>query len=168
MEFYAGSGELVINKIRISKLPPMSMCSETIQFNKETFGKYYNFSNFYKQESWGLWTRGGQAEIEFQTEPDCKARSVTFNLKAYVNSKNPEQTASVYINNKSVGNIQISSGEAQPKQFIFALPNAQDNKYNIRFEIDNTTTPKSVGHNNDTRKLGFIDMRLLPDEIAAQ
>ena len=74
----------------------------------------------------------------------------------------------MYINNKSVGNIQISSGEAQPKQFIFALPNAQDNKYKIRFEINKPTSPKSVGHNNDTRKLGFIDMRLLPDEIAAQ
>ncbi len=48
-----------------------------------------------------------------------------------------------------------------------ALPDAQDHKYTIRFEIDKPTTPKSVGVNNDTRELGFgfIDMRLLSDEV---
>ena len=81
-----------------------------------------------------------------------------------------QQTASVFINDKSAGEIQISLGEAQPKQFTFALPDAQDNKYTIRFEIDNPTSPKSLGMNVDTRELGFgfIDMKLLSDEIVAQ
>ena len=50
------------------------------------------------------------------------------------------------------------------------LPDAQDNRYTIRFEIDNPTSPKSLGVNTDTRELGFgfIDMRLLPDEVTAQ
>jgi hypothetical protein len=168
--FYAGSGELEIDKIKISKLPQQPICSETVHFNKETSLSYYNFSNLGSLESWGRWTDGDQAEIEFQTEQDCKAKSVTFNLKAYVNSKNPEQTVSVFINNKSVGNIQIFSDEAQSKQFTFALPNAQDNKYKIRFNINKPTSPKSLGMNNDKRELGFgfIDMRLLLDEVTAQ
>ena len=122
------------------------------------------------KEPWGRWSDGSQAEIKFQIEPDCNAKFVTFNLKAFITRKNPEQRASVFINDKSVGEIRISAGEAQPKQFIFALPDAQDNKYTIRFEIDIPTTPKSVGVGAGKRKFGFgfIDMKLSPDDVAAQ
>ena len=168
--FYGGSGELVIDKINIKKMPQQLVCSETIPFNADTSISYYNFSNLSLQEPWGRWSDGRTAEIEFQTEPDCNAKSVTFNLKAFVTPKNPKQMARVFVNYELVGEIQISADEAQPKKFTFALPDDQDNKYTIRFEIDKPTTPKSVGVNADTRELGFgfIDMRLLPDEVTAQ
>ena len=56
------------------------------------------------------------------------------------------------------------------EEFTFALPDTQDNKYTIRFEINKPTSPKSLSPSKDHRELGFgfIDMRLLPDEIAAQ
>lgn len=66
-----------------------------------------------------------------------------------------QQTASVFINDKSAGEIQISLGEAQPKKFTFALPDVQDNRYTIRFEIDNPTSPKFLGWSKDYRELGF-------------
>lgn len=168
--FFGGSGELAVDKIKISRLPHQPMCSETLKFNEDASASYYSFSNLSLKEAWGRWSDGGQAEIKFQTDPDCNAKSVTFNLKAFFSPKNPEQTASVFINGKSVGDIQISSGEAQPKQFTFALPDTQNYQYTIRFEIDKPTTPKSVGVNSDTRELGigFIDMRLLSDEVTIQ
>ena len=124
-----------------------------------------------EKESWGRWSDGSKVEIKFKTKPNTKKnRSVQFNLNAFVTSKNPEQTASVFINEKPVGNIQISMRETRPKQFTLALPDTQDNKYTIRFEIDKPTTPKSVAVSEDTRELGFgfVDMRLLPDEVTAQ
>ena len=140
-------------------MPQQLVCSETIPFNADTSISYYNFSNLSLQEPWGRWSDGRTAEIEFQTEPDCNAKSVTFNLKAFVTPKNTDQTASVYINNKSVGDIKISLGETMPKLFTFALPDTEDNYYTIRFKIDNPTSPKSVGIANDGRKHG------LPNQI---
>ena len=92
---------------------------------------------------------------------------MSFYLSAFVTSKNPEQTASVFINEQTVGNLSITVNEAsskEPKQFILKLPDARDNNYAIRFEIDNPVTPKSVGVNEDTRRLGFgfVSMELLP------
>lgn len=122
------------------------------------------------KEPWGRWSDGAKAEFKFKTESNSKNGSIQLNLKGFVTPKNPEQTASVFINDEPVGDIQISVGEAQPKQFIFALPDTQDHKYTIRFEIDKPTTPKSVGVNADTRELGFgfVDMKLLPDGVTAQ
>ena len=56
------------------------------------------------------------------------------------------------------------------EEFTFALPDTQDNKYTIRFEINKLTTLKSVGMNNDKRKLGFgfIEMKLLSEVNATQ
>jgi hypothetical protein len=138
-------------------------CVATLAFSDKHSNQYY-MDNLSKFEAWGRWSDGGQVEIEFQTEPDCNAKSVTFNLKAFTTSKNPEQKANVFINDESVGDIQISAGEAQPKQFTFALPDIQGNRYTIRFEIDNPTSPKSLRNSADTRELGFgfIDMKLLP------
>ena len=101
---------------------------------------------------------------------DCQAKSIKFNLNAFVTSKNPEQTASVFINDKPAGDIRVSIGEAQPKQFVFALLDTEDNNYIIRFKIDKPTTPESVGFNTDTRELGFgfISMQLSQSKIAAQ
>ena len=59
------------------------------------------------------------------------------------------------------------------EEFKFALPDTQDNKYTIRFKINKLTTLttlKSVGMNNDKRKLdfGFIEMKLLSEVNATQ
>ena len=144
-------------------------CDESIDFSKTDYQKYYS-GYMGLQESWGRWSDGSLAEVKFKTPPRCEAKSLTFNLKAFVTPKNSEQTASVVINDKPVGDIRISVGEAQPKQFTFALPDTQDNTYTVRFEIDKPTTPKSVGVNEDMRELGFgfVSMKLLADEVVAQ
>ena len=170
--FYAGVGYLEVEGIRILKLDtlPLSMQKNELNFNQLSEIEYYDSDGLSAIGSWGRWTDNKVSTFQFKTTLNYNAKSVTFNLKAFVTPKNPEQTASVFINDESVGDIQIFAGEAQPKQFTFALPDAQDHKYTIRFEIDKPTTPKSVGVNADTRELGFgfIDMRLLPDEVTAQ
>ena len=84
--------------------------------------------------------------------------------------KTLNQTASFFINNESVSNIEISVAEKQLKQFIFAVPNAQDNKYTIHFEVIRPTIPKPKGLNGYRRKVsfGFISMELSSGNIAAQ
>lgn len=154
-----------------SRVPPITKYEITGPLNDPnswekivTFNHDYQVKGLSGKESWGQWSDGPKVEIMFRTEPNSKNRSIQFNLTAFITPKNPKQTASVFINDKSVGNIQISSGESLPKQFTFALPDTQDHQYTIRFEIDKPTTPKSVGFNADCRELGFgfIDIKLLP------
>ena len=165
---YLGTARREYTVYEVNSVHPLKY-DVTLSFSHADSNQYY-IHNLSGQENWGRWSDGSQAEITFYTTPNSKPKSVAFNLKAFVTSNNPEQKASVFINDESVGDIQISAGEAQPKQFIFALPNAEGNKYTIRFEIDKPTTPKSVGANEDIRELGFgfISMKLLQNEVIAQ
>jgi hypothetical protein len=148
---------------RTDDLRPLT-CDAILVFS-DLASKQLYADNLAQRESWGRWSSSDLAEIEFRTEPDCNAKSVTFNLNAFVTPKNPEQTASVFINHKPVGDIKISVGEAQPKQFTFSLPDTPYNEYVIRFEIDKPAKPESMGVNDDPRELGFgfIHMKLSAD-----
>lgn len=141
-------------------------CEANLDFSKETQSQYYLETGIGQQEDWGRASDGPQAKFQFKTKPDCKTSAVSFNLRAFVTPKNPEQTAQVLINDKPVGNIAISTGEAQPKKFTFPLPTSPDNTYSVRFKIDKPTTPKSVGAGEDLRELGFgfVNMELLSNE----
>ncbi|WP_039907555.1 hypothetical protein [Candidatus Regiella insecticola] len=138
-------------------------CEATLDFSKATQETYYFESNMISREHWGRWSYGPQVKFQFKIKPDCQTSSVFFNLTAFVTPKNPEQTAQVFINDKPVGDIAISIGEAQPKKFTFPLPISPDNTYSVRFEIDKPTSPKSVGVSGEERELGFgfVNMELL-------
>lgn len=120
-----------------------------------------------EKEQWGRWSDGSQMEIQFKIASNSKNQSITFNLNAFLTAKYPEQTASVFINDKPAGNIQISMGEAQPKQFIFSLPDTEDNLYKIHFQIDRPISPKSLGLSEDVRELGFgfVNMKLSLEDL---
>ena len=160
---YKASSLDELRKVLISEMATTMVSNDVFSFSRD----YVMNIGLSDKESWGQWSDGTEAEIMFKTEPNSKNRSIQFNLKAFVTPKNPEQTASVFINAKSVGNIQISADNAQPKQFTFPLPASQDNMYTIRFEINKPTAPKSLGIGEDIRELGigFIDMKLLQDEV---
>ena len=166
--FFDGSGKLEVESIRIEELPTTAFCKRKIKFNNQDDLKYYKTRQIDLIEPWGKWSHGPTSKISFNVEEKCKFQTLKFNLKAFVTPKDPERIANVFINDQFVSQIKITLDETQPKEFTFTLPNVRTNSYTVRFEINNSAPPKSVGSKEDKRKLGFgfISMELLPASTA--
>lgn len=143
-------------------------CTQNINFhNQEDAILYYN-TGLGALEPWGRWSDGKLVRTRFKTAPDCNSNAVKFKLIAFVPPQNPQQKAQVFINDQPAGEIQITAGEPQPREFIFKLPASTDNEYTVAFAIENPVSPKSLGISADPRELGlgFVSMELVTEEVA--
>lgn len=109
-------------------------------------------------ENWGRWSDSKTAKLYFKLDEDsCKSKSLVMKLDAFVSSKNPEQKAKVFLNNQAIGELVIKDGEVRPRDFNFDIQNKTNctEVNELKFEIENPVSPKSVGVNSDVRELGF-------------
>lgn len=135
-------------------------CGEAIKFTSKDQAQNYSSKGLGVVEKYGRWTELETSEIEYTTNENCAAEYITLKLNAFVTSKHPQQDGKVFINGEFVGDILIIEGEDRPKDFTFPLPSSRNNKYSIRFEINNPVQPKSIGLGEDDRLLGFRLIRM--------
>ena len=122
---------------------------------------------------WGAWTVGDNTTIAFVPQNTSKGAYKQLSLKimsAFVNDKNQQISAKLYLNKKLIGSLDFKSPKSQysfPKTYYFKLPKnlVLKSKPNI-FEIKmlGTNSEKKLGLGSDTRKLGLALVKLSLDE----
>ena len=106
-------------------------------------------------EGVGRWSESSTVRVTVPLVDCFKPARIIVRANALVTSEYPVQSASVAVNEVPVGKMEIRYGELVPKTFIFNLPESAYRELDIRFEIDDPVTPKSLGINEDERELGF-------------
>jgi len=139
------------------------VCNSKLAFSSNDKVLYSEDFGWSFRETWGRWTDGPATQMSFKVEEQCDLKALKFKLNAFVTSKNPEQTANVFINEESVGRIKIELSTQFPKEYVFEIPDVNNNNFTVRFEIDQPTSPESIGISEDARSLGlgFISMELV-------
>ena len=121
---------------------------------------------------WGAWTIGDNTTIAFIPKNISIGAYKKLSLKimgAFVNDKNQQISAKLYLNKKLIGSLDFTSPKNQhsfPKTFDFRLPKnlLLKGKPNI-FEIKmlGTNSEKNLGIGSDTRELGLAISKLSLD-----
>lgn len=114
-------------------------------------------------EKFGRWSKSSTIEIPIQARNNCNPVGLKFLLRAFVTDKHPIQKATVSVNGLPLGSIEIRTGEKTPKQIFIDLPELDTRRLKIRFDIETSVSPKSLGLSTDDRSLGlgFIDLELV-------
>lgn len=112
-------------------------------------------------EPWGTWTSGEFAQIIFLAGERASGRRLVIKSTAFVSEANPRVTASVHLNDVSLGQMTFSLSEDGPsgrKTFSFSMPDktlsfAGPNR--LSFRIEGAVPPRSLGLSQDNRVLGL-------------
>jgi len=115
----------------------------------------YIISGWGERESWGgIWSTQDRATIRLPM-PESGAKSITFNVNAFVTPNHPKQDVHVMINGRLQGKASLNQFE--DNTFSIPLPQIENKSIpiNIDFEFPNAISPKSLKIGDDDRKLGI-------------
>ena len=115
----------------------------------------YILSGWGDREGWGgIWSTQNRATIKLPI-PERGAKSITFNVNAFVTPTHPKQEVLVFINGKQQGKVVLNKFEGN--EISIPLPNLPNKDLLIRidFELPDAVSPKALNLGNDDRKLGI-------------
>jgi len=125
-----------------------------------------NIIGFSNAESWGTWTDSKEATIAFYMLPELCGKELKMKIvmRAFLDRKG-EQSVKLFVNNVKAAVIMIDN--SLDNEYIISIPPdvIKDDKYlTIRLEVENPTSPNTIGVSEDTRKLGvgIVDMEIKP------
>jgi len=112
---------------------------------------------FSKDEDWGTWTDGFEAEISFYMKNDIcnKDINIELKLKAFLNNDG-RQAFEIFANANSIGKYEINNGDLS--DYLINIPSnliTNENKIEVKFVISFPTSPLELKISNDNRKLGL-------------
>lgn len=115
----------------------------------------YVISGWGERESWGgIWSTQDRATIKLPI-PEDGAKSIIFNVNAFVSSNHPSQEVLVFINGHLQGKVNLNKFEGNT--FSIQLPSLENRSLpiTIDFEFPNAISPKDLKLGEDNRKLGI-------------
>lgn len=115
----------------------------------------YILSGWGDRESWGgIWSTQNRASIKLPI-PEGTAKSITFNVNAFVTPAHPKQEVLVLINGRQQGKFVLNKFEGN--EILIPLPpvTTKTLPITIDFELPDAASPKSLNLGDDDRKLGI-------------
>lgn len=115
----------------------------------------YILSGWGDREGWGgIWSTQNRASIKLPI-PEGEAKSIAFNLNAFVTPAHPKQEVLVFINGKQQGKFILNKFEGN--EILIPLPPVATKTLpiTIGFELPDAASPKSLNIGDDDRKLGI-------------
>lgn len=107
-------------------------------------------------ESWGVWSKDEIAEIRLSpSSPRIQALGFKFYLFPPPRTGSFFQSVEVGVNDEVVAVWSYEHDECGARVVELADPLPLNQETTIVFRIDKPTSPKSIGHNEDTRQLGL-------------
>lgn len=179
--FYIGGGEHIDNKhsdtrlflsenivgsaytgindamIRASLSGQGLSCNQIVNFN-EGSGSHI-VDGISGVESWGRWSDSVKSRVLFKIDATkCSEGKLFLNLRGFVSSKNPNQTAKVFLNGRKIGEVIIELGDNKSQEITFNIPTnilMPESINSLEFHIADPVSPSSLGISKDTRLLGL-------------
>jgi hypothetical protein len=115
----------------------------------------YILAGWGDREGWGgIWSTQNRATIKLPI-PEGEAKSIAFNVNAFVTPTHPKQEVLVFINGKQQGKFILNKFEGN--EITIPLPPmvTKNLPITIDFELPNAASPKSLNLGGDDRKLGI-------------
>jgi hypothetical protein len=115
----------------------------------------YILSGWGDREGWGgIWSTQDRATIKLPI-PEGNAKSITFNVNAFVTPTHPKQKVLIFINGRQQGQVVLNKFEGN--EILISLPTLANRNLpiTIDFELPDAASPKSLNLGNDDRKLGI-------------
>lgn len=105
-------------------------------------------------EDWGVWSNGEKTQLELYLDWPVGSQ-LKVHARAFVIKEVPTQIVEIYINGVFLKKISLS--QFSSNEFYIPLPKSSANsqRLTIEFMLPNAVSPKSLGINDDIRKLGI-------------
>ena len=134
------------------------------EYYQPALGKSIDFSNRNTQcflekdwgqnESWGVWSIGPDPQLALFM-PSGKPKTLTLDLRAFINPQHPSQEVNISIN--GVPQKTVTLNKLDNNQIELAIPVSAYGKewINLGFSLPQAISPKELGMGDDGRKLGI-------------
>ena len=106
------------------------------------------------REDWGVWSKGNESVLTIPT-PNVPIKSITLNLRAFVNGAIPRQIIQVDLNNNFVGEYSLDRFEGNLINIPLTSSEINAGYITLSFKIPMAASPASIGMDNDDRTLGI-------------
>jgi hypothetical protein len=127
-----------------------------ISFDDKGNGADYTSSGFSVPETWGIWTEGNRAVLEFKADVGSDL-TLTLTNYAYVLAKHPLQRTEVIVNGHSLQSLSyIQPGVIETR--VIRIPTAvqrPDGRLTIELLLPDAVTPSELGQPADNRRLAL-------------
>ena len=137
---------------------PNIVCDQQINFSSTNSDKL-NTTGLSISEPDGRWSKGDVVRISFKMpKKNCRDSKITLRLIGFLYGNRQTQTSNVLFNGENIGEVNIKSGEKNPREIILDIPQnltKSDELNTLVFHIKDPISPKSVGLNGDGRLLSF-------------
>jgi len=135
-------------------LRPTQIKQEII-FNKAfEINKDYRLNGWSKTiESWGTWSNGADSQIIIPLPKNAHIKTLTLNLRAFVNPRQPTQKVDIRINGSISYSFSLSSFE--DNKIVLPIPplSLKQGYVALKFEYPNAASPKQFDLGDDDRVL---------------
>ena len=107
-----------------------------------------------QNESWGVWSIGPDPQLALFM-PSGKPKTLTLDLRAFINPQHPSQEVNISIN--GVPQKTVTLNKLDNNQIELAIPVSAYGKewINLGFTLPQAISPKELGMGDDGRKLGI-------------
>lgn len=107
-------------------------------------------------EPWGVWSSDNVAQISIKpTDPEIRSLGFRFHLYPPTTFTDFHQSIGVVINDRKYADWSLEPDECGARVIQLDSPLPADRETRISFEVAKPTSPKSIGINEDTRRLGI-------------
>lgn len=138
----------------------------TYRFN----GQNRNFKvlGFVRFDDRGIWSTGNTVRMSFSLPQVYSSVWLDFEIDPYVNKKNENVFAEVYLDDRKIDEWNFQYGRKMPKTRIKIARKYLSSEYpvNLIFKIDGAASPKSLGFGQENRKFGLVfnSLKITPDD----
>ena len=117
-------------------------------------GSYYLINSSWQEpENWGVWSKGRQSSLHIPSPEN--ASSLSFNLRALVNDKHPNQLIEVYVKNRLIKSVALTKDSGNVIEIPIEKNDLHSNFLDIDFKFKNPIRPSDLGINEDDRTLAI-------------
>lgn len=160
--FFLKNVEEIMKKLKqvkisdfLKKLHLSLPLNKEILFNKD-FEYLISLHGFGLKETWGVWSIQEEAFLKFRVPSKRYNYCLYLTVKPWLNKDHKQMRVSVYVNKKFFKHLDLVFPNLSEKQIILIpLEKLKERKVYVDFKFDGICSPKSLGINDDARKLGF-------------
>jgi hypothetical protein len=107
-----------------------------------------------QNEDWGVWSTGVDPQLALFM-PSGKPKTLTLDLRAFIQSKHPTQQVNISLNGEPQKTVTLN--KLDNNQIELSIPSSAYGKewINLSFNLPQAISPKELGMSEDTRKLGI-------------
>ena len=140
----------------LTRFAPILQIGEVVEFSQKSAGARDFLLNGWAPwgESWGRWSDGSQADMILPI-PIAQPRILELHVRAFVNSKHPEQSVELLIDGVPVKKAILTQFDDNQINILLPLFLHGKEFFKLEFKFQNPTSPKNLEIGDDNRILGI-------------